>query len=64
MSFEKWLIDGELFRMPRKTIAAGDIAVNFVDSDTILETKQAITRLAHDCAGSHTTFFDSWVVAN
>jgi trimethylamine:corrinoid methyltransferase-like protein len=35
MSFEKWLIDGELRCMLRKTIAARDIAVDSIDVDTI-----------------------------
>ena len=53
MSFEKWLIDGELCRTLRKTIAARDIAVDSIDLDTIKSVGSDGNRLVHPAIHKH-----------
>lgn len=53
MSFEKWLIDGELCRRLRKTIAVRDIAVDSREVDTIKSVGSDRNHLVHPAIHKH-----------
>jgi trimethylamine--corrinoid protein Co-methyltransferase len=53
MSFEKWLIDEEVCRMIRRTLAAMDITVTSIDVDTIKSVGSDGNYLVHPTTFRH-----------
>ena len=53
MSFEKWLLDEEVCRMLRRTLAAMDITVESIDVDTIKSIGSDGNYLVHDTTFKH-----------